>query len=137
MQSFSFRTYGPLKVEEARCSWGRDCPPLTPWYVRFSNPIDEELFDETTFRVDPELPGFKIDVSDRYMYIRGRSKGRTTYTVTVPAALTDKFGQTLGEDEDLKFRVGSAYPRLWGPQGLVVLDPAARDWKPVTAFTVR
>ncbi len=125
-QSFSFRTYGPLKIEEARCSWGKECPPLTPWFVRFSNPIDDELFDDSTFRVAPKLPGFKAELHERYLYTRGQSKGRTTYTVTVPASLTDKFGQTLGKDEELTFRVGSARPRIWGPQGLVVLDPAAK-----------
>ena len=125
-QSFSFRTYGPLKVVEARCSWGRDCPPMTPWYVRFSNPLDEDDYDDSRFAISPKLPGFKSDLHGTYIYIRGRSKGRTTYSVTLPSSLKDKFGQTLGSEETLTFQVGSAEPRLWGPQGLVVSDPSAR-----------
>lgn len=126
VQSFSFRTYGPLEVEEARCSWGSNCPPMTPWYVRFSNPIDAEKFDADAITIEPELPGKRIDVNGRFLNIRGRSKGRTTYTVTLPATLTDEFGQTLGEPEELSFRVGNAEPNFWGPGGLVVLDPAAK-----------
>lgn len=125
VQSFSFRTYGPLKVEEARCSYGNQCPPLTPWFIRFSNPLDLDKLDTTAIRVSPELPGLRIDPSGSFMSIRGRSKGRTTYTVTLPASLPDEFGQTLGKEETLTFRVGSADPRFWGPSGLVVLDPAS------------
>ena len=134
-QSFSFRTYGPFEVEKARCSWGSNCPPMTPWNIRFSNPVDVEKFDEKSIKVSPELPGLRIDVSGRYMTIRGRTKGRTTYTVTLPAGLTDEFEQTLGEDEELTFSVGSADPNFWGPSGLIVLDPAAKK-KSLDVFSI-
>ncbi len=125
-QSFSFRTYGPLKIEDYRCSWGRDCPPLTPWYIEMTNPLDDEVFDPTAIRIEPELAGMSARVQGDYIYIRGLSKGRTRYTVTLPPTLEDVFGQTLGKAESVTFHVGSADPRLWGPTGLVVLDPVAK-----------
>ncbi len=123
-QTFSYRTYAPLKVVEARCSWSGKCPPGTPWFIRFNNPLDAELFDEASLSVAPELPGYRADLQGNYIYVRGRSRGRTTYEVTLPASLTDQFGQELGKDETLSFRVGSAEPTLYGPSGFVVLDPA-------------
>lgn len=134
-QSYSFRTYAPLKIEESRCSWSQRCPPLNPWSIRFNNPIDTEKFDEKSVRIKPELLGMRIDVRGRYMTIRGRTKGRTTYTVTMPASVPDQFDQTLGEAEDLTFNVGNADPNFRGPYGLVVLDPVAKK-KSLDVFSI-
>src|SRR5690606_837527 len=125
-QSFSFRTYGPMKIVEWRCSWGNNCPPSAPWSIRFSNPIDVEAFDPETIEVSPELPGMKVVASGQWMTIVGRSKGRTTYTVTMPASIPDTFDQTLGKKQDLTFRIGDAHPQIFGPTGLTLVDPAAR-----------
>ena len=69
------------------------------------------------------------------MTIRGHSKGRTTYTVKMPASVPDEFGQTLGEDEELTFNVGNADPNFHGPYGLVVLDPVAKK-KSLDVFSI-
>ena len=125
VQSFAFTTYGPLQVMESKCGWGEDCPPMTPWYVRFSNPLDAQAFDESMVQIKPELPGSKMSVSGNTLTIQGRSEGRTTYRVTLGGGITDQFGQTLGKDETVTFRVGSAQPMMSvPPQSLVVLDPA-------------
>ena len=47
-QSFQFQTYPQLRIEEYGCSWyGDNCPPLSPLSIRFNNPLNEELFDES------------------------------------------------------------------------------------------
>jgi uncharacterized protein YfaS (alpha-2-macroglobulin family) len=125
-QTYSFRTFPPLRIEKARCGWGGNCPPGRPFSVRFNNPLDAEDYQSDRLRITPDLPRYRSHVSGRYMTIRGNTKGRTTYKVIIPAALRDKFGQTLGKDEELTFDVGSANPRMWGPSGLVVLDPGAK-----------
>ena len=117
-QAWSFRTYGPLKVVAHRCGWNDECPPFTPWHVEFTNPIDAKALKPELVRVSPELPGLKVDVYGETLNIRGRSKGRTTYRVTLAAGLRDKFGQTLGAPETLTFTVGSAPPMLTGRGGL-------------------
>ncbi len=125
-QGFSFITYGPLRVVEARCGWGEDCRPTAPWWVRFSNPLDEEAFDPSQVRISPEVPGAEIWASGNTIGIRGRTQGRTTYQVTLSAQIKDRFGQTLTKDEVVTIKVGAAEPALLVPgDHLIVLDPYA------------
>jgi uncharacterized protein YfaS (alpha-2-macroglobulin family) len=125
-QSFTFFTYAALRIDDHQCSWGDECPPLTPFYITFNNPLDAAAFDQTMLTIDPELPGARVSVVGTSLTIEGATRGRTTYEVTVSAAVKDIFGQTLGRDEDLRFRVGSAPGALSGPsQSLVTLDPSS------------
>jgi len=134
-QSYNFTTYAPLRVVRHRCGWSKNCPPGQRWYVRFNNPLDAKGFDPASINIDPQLPRYRSFVSHSNLYIRGSSKARTTYTATLPAQLTDKFGQTLGADKELTFQVGSARPFMRGKRGLTVADPVAS--KPTySAFTV-
>jgi uncharacterized protein YfaS (alpha-2-macroglobulin family) len=130
-QSWTFRTYGPLRVVEHRCGWNGECPPGAPWQVQLSNPLDEKAFDRKALRIDPPLAP-NVTASGPWLTLQGMAKGRTTYRVTLPASLRDAFGQTLGRDETLSFAVGPA-PRRLSAQGgpLVVLDPAAGGRFPV------
>ena len=125
-QSWSFRTYGPMRVKGHRCGWNDQCPPFTPWNVELTNPVDAKAFRKEMVRVEPALPGMKVDVYGQSLSIRGLSKGRTTYRVTLSASIPDGFGQTLEQDQSLTFVVGSA-PQSLSSQGgeLVVLDPFA------------
>jgi len=136
VQSFSFQTYGPLQVTNHRCGWGDHCLPMAPWFIEFSNSLDAEAFDITRdLHVTPELPGLKAMVSENRLNVQGRSNGRTTYTVTLRSSLRDEFGQTLGKDVPLQFKVGPAEPALHSVGGpLVVVEPQGRPTYPV--FTV-
>ncbi len=109
---------------------------MTPWYVEFSNPLDEAAFEPSQVRIEPELPGAQIQVYGNTLNIQGRSSGRTTYTVRLAGDLGDIYGQTLGNDQSLTFKVGTARPNLWAPGDvLVTLDPSAA--KPTfSVFTV-
>ena len=135
-QGFTFRTYGPLRITRSYCAWGGDCPPMTPWQVEFGNPLDEAAFAPTQVRIEPELPGAQIQVYGNALNIQGRSAGRTTYTVRLAGDIGDIYGQTLGSDQSLTFKVGAAQPNLWAAGDvLVTLDPSAK--KPVfSVFTI-
>ncbi|NDD28485.1 MAG: hypothetical protein EB084_09510, partial [Proteobacteria bacterium] len=126
-QRSDWRTYGPMAVEEAGCGYGGECPPLSPWHVRFTNPIDESTFNASMVTVTPALPGVKIEANGRYLGISGTSKGRTTYTVTLDPRMRDTFGQNLTPpDKPIAIHVGSARPALAGPSGSFILaDPFA------------
>ncbi len=119
-QSFDFSTYARFKVEESRCGWNEDCRPLYPFYVRFNNPIDEDKFDPATVKVEPAIPGQVIEAQGDVLWIRGQTKGRTRYRVTLPAALPDTFGQTLGPVDPITFDVGEANPQLMAMGGQMV-----------------
>jgi hypothetical protein len=133
-QNFYFQTYAPLRIEEHRCGWSLDsCLPLTPFSIDFNNPIDPDTFDASMLGISPELPGATVEIIGRTIRIRGSSQGQTDYEVTVDKELQDIFGQTLGKEESLTFKVGSARPLLTGPEeSLITLDPSSD--KPI--FTV-
>ncbi|MGH9936181.1 MAG: Ig-like domain-containing protein, partial [Blastocatellia bacterium] len=79
-QSFSFSTYGPLLVKNHRCGYNEGCAPGMPWMIEFNNQLDMKAFDKAQIRVEPELPGMKVNVYGNWMNIEGMSKGRTVYT---------------------------------------------------------
>ncbi|HLO27778.1 MAG TPA: Ig-like domain-containing protein, partial [Anaerolineales bacterium] len=126
-QSYSFSTYTPLQIEEYRCSWyDNRCPPLTPFTIRFNNPLDTSAYEEDMLRVDPEIPGLSTNVYGNSIEINGETKGQTTYTVTVSGKLQDIFGQQLGKNTRLTFKVDKAEPILIGPEhNFLTLDPTA------------
>ena len=124
-ESFSFRTYGPLRVVSHECGWQKRCAPSDQWRVTFSNPLDREAFDRTQIKIEPEVPGAGVSVYGNTVYIGGAKRGRTAYKVTFEAGLRDEFGQTLGRPVTLTFNVGPAQPGLASAGGnFVVLDPA-------------
>ena len=128
-QSFSFSTYAPLRIEEHRCSWYDDrCPPLTPFSIRFNNSLDMNVYSEAMLRVEPEIPGVSANVYGNSIEISGETKGQTTYTVTVSGKIQDVFGQQLGKDARLTFKVGKAESVLVNPgQSFLTLDPTASE----------
>jgi len=128
-QSFNFSTYAPLRIEEHRCSWYDDrCPPLTPFSIRFNNPIDTSIYSDDMLRVEPEIPGVSANVYGNSIEISGETKGQTTYTVTISGKIQDTFGQQLGKDTRLTFKVGKAESVLVNTgQNFLTLDPTASD----------
>ena len=127
--SFNFQTYPPLTIKEHGCAWGsRDCPPNSPLFIRFSNPLDPNTYQAEMLRIEPEIPGVVVDIFAETLQIRGATRGRTTYTITVSQEIQDSFGQKLGRDASLTFRIGRSEPNLVGPgQALVTVDPSSKQ----------
>ncbi|MBI3151964.1 MAG: hypothetical protein HYZ21_07525 [Chloroflexi bacterium] len=136
-QTYAFSTYAPLRIDEYDCYWyDGDCPPLTPFFIRFNNPLDLDAFSESLLKVSPQIPGVSANVYGNTVEISGETRGRTTYTVTVSGKIQDAFGQQLGADAELEFNVGKAESILVNTgQSLLTLDPSAK--KPVfSAFAM-
>jgi uncharacterized protein YfaS (alpha-2-macroglobulin family) len=129
IQSFSFRTYSPLKVVDHGCSWGdTECRPLTPFFIRFNNLLDSKTFTESMVKVQPEIPGVTVNITNDTITIQGETKGRTTYTVTLDGTIQDIYGQKLGRKQDVSFKVGAAEKMLVGTnQNFITLDPASGE----------
>ncbi len=127
-ESYSFHTYAPLRIEEHGCYWSdQKCVPLSPMYIQFNNPIDSDTFNDSLIRVKPEIPGLTINAAGTTIELHGMTKGQTTYTVSVSGDVQDQFGQRLGQDDNLSFKVGPADPNLFGPgQPFVTLDPSLK-----------
>lgn len=124
---FTFSTFGPLRLVKSMCGWeGSDCPPGMPFRFEFSNPLDAKKFKKEWVRVEPAIPGMTIAAHGNEIHIQGRTKARTTYTVTVDAALRDEYRQTLGKVVADKFKVGPAPDSLSAEvHTTTVLDPAS------------
>ncbi len=121
-QSLGFSTYAPLQITYQSPD---NQPPGTPLYVNFNNPLDPKKFKAAEVLVTPELPGMRAVVRGGGLWIHGRTKGRTAYTITVPASLTDSWGQTLGKATPVTIQIGSARPMFVPPtKNFVVLDPS-------------
>ena len=131
-QAWSFRTYGPFRVRSHECGWGGRCTPLQPWRIATTNPVDARTLRADRVRVEPELPGLKVESWGGEIALRGASKGRTSYRVTLSSEIRDAFGQPLDPGAPLSFTVGPAEALLSGPRlDLVVLDPAGPRALPV------
>jgi len=127
-QTFSFRTYPPLRITEAECGWGggRGCRPNTPIRFELNNPLDNEKFDPSQIKVSPPIANIKVYQQGSAFSIAGAKAPRTSYTVTVSGKIADEFGQKLGDDEKRTFMVGDPEPAFFGPSDMVVLDPMAK-----------
>ena len=127
VESYSFSTYDPLRIEEYHCGWSDDdCQPLMPFIIRFNNPLDTSITSEDMLRVDPEIPGVSANIYGDTIMITGMTSGQTTYAVTVSGKVQDIFGQQLGDDVRLTFKVGKAEAALVNPrQNFLTLDPTA------------
>lgn len=124
-QSFGFFTYDPLAIVRSRCGWRDACAPDMDWSIEFNNPLDEAAFDPSAIGIEPAVPGATIRLWNDTINIGGMKQGRTRYTVTIPAATKDRFGQTLEKAERVTFEVGPAEETLFGlGKELVTLDPS-------------
>lgn len=130
------RTFGTLDVSRTDCGSGNECEPGAPFVIEFSNALDAERFSADLIDVQPAIEQLTINVYGNVVELSGATDGRTTYQVTLDGSLTDVFGQTLGDDTTVDFRVGSARPALLGlPREWITTDPTA-DRPQVSVTTV-
>src|SRR5205085_10543406 len=94
-QSFSFKTYGAMRVKETACGSDKRCSPFDELSLTFSNTPDAKSFSPSQVKVSPEIPGAKIGLVNNSVQIEGDKRSNTTYTVTLDRAVKDVFGQTL------------------------------------------
>ena len=134
--TFSAQTYAPLTIRSISCNYGGECSPQSDIVVEFDNVLDAVAFDPASVTIDPPLAGASVGVSGNILTIHGSTEGRTKYRVTLPAELTDVFGQHLGSNEERTIDIGPARPMLRQfDQPLTTLDPSAAH-PSVTVVTV-
>lgn len=140
-QALSFSTFGPMTITHSEClSYRYDgkphCAPLAPFSINFSNPVDLKSFDKGMISVSPEIPNMRVDVQNHTLVIRGKTKGRTKYTVNVAGTIGDTHGQTMGTPASVSFAVDSADPAMFGAEReMIVLDPLQKK-KEYDVFTI-
>jgi hypothetical protein len=55
-QSFSFKTYGAMRVKETACGDEKRCSPFDDLSLKFTNAPDAKSFRPSQVRVSPEIP---------------------------------------------------------------------------------
>jgi alpha-2-macroglobulin len=119
------RTYGEFDIARTDCGGGR-CAPGFPLTIEMTNEIDVAAFSPDQVTISPAVPGLRVDVFGTTMQLTGATRGRTDYTVTLAAELTDTFGQQLGVPRSVGFEVGPAQPAIDGlPLDWITTDPFA------------
>ncbi|MCC6644409.1 MAG: hypothetical protein IT374_02415 [Polyangiaceae bacterium] len=134
-QSFGFSTFGPMTAVRLSCAWGGECPPLHPLSLQFSNDVAAARFDKASVRVEPEIPGLKLQASGPIVRLTGRTRGRTKYKITALPGVPDTFGQLSAEERVFELETGRAEPTLLAEsRPMMVLDPAVKG--ALSVFTV-
>ncbi|HEU0298825.1 MAG TPA: Ig-like domain-containing protein, partial [Longimicrobium sp.] len=132
IQQWGFWTYRPLRLLGRGCGWSGRCRPGMPFVYRFNNPLVPPADAASLVRVQPAIPGMRVEVSGNGLRIFGQTEANTTYTVRLDGAMRDVFGQLWRRPRTDRFAVGEPYPGLWGTgETMVVLDPAAPPRVPV------
>jgi hypothetical protein len=124
-QGWSFSTYAPLKIVRAECGYRGDCRPGMQFVIQLNNPLDPDKFDASQIAVTPAIPNMKIEQSYSNIVVGGMTKAHTKYHVVVAPEIRDQFAQTLGKRAEFDYSVGAPDPTFFGPDGMVVVDPAA------------
>jgi uncharacterized protein YfaS (alpha-2-macroglobulin family) len=126
--SYSFQTHGPLSVTSSQCGWGGECRPTSVISISFSNRLDPSSISEEMIKADPPIEGMKITPSYLGLSISGIKKPRRNLRINISGNLRDEFGQTLGKDVFLDFKIGGLESEIF-PSGdnLITLDPFLKN----------
>jgi hypothetical protein len=125
-RTFNGRTYDPLRITSVDCE-SAGCTAGQQVGVYFNNPLDPASIAPTDVRVDPQLANGRVFVTPFSIVLTGFADPDREYTITIPGALTDVYGQRLGDDQQRTIRIGVADPQLLEASMMVTLDPLAPD----------
>ena len=128
---FSMRTYAPLRVTRVRC-WQSPCRPGDGVEITFNNELDAGAFDPATIGIEPAVSGRTVDQYGNVVTVQGAWLPNSTYRLTIPAGVTDVYGQTLGAPDGREIEIGPARPMIRPFEDVVVtVDPSAEPAVPV------
>ncbi len=120
----TFNVHGPLQLRFMECGWGHDCRPGSPIRILMTNPVDA-TDGEIDIDVDPPVEALALESTrGQDLWLRGDFQPRTTYTITLPADLTDVFGETIQGGRSAQIEVGSHHPFVAGPNQRLLVRPA-------------
>lgn len=110
LQSWRFRTYGPLRLVNASCGGGKYCP-VGPAIVKFSTPVrGAEVLRRVTLAPDVDFTVHDTLAELTSWRLEAELKPRGSYAVIVDPEMRDIFGQSLSGA-----RVAGAHTTGYGP----------------------
>ena len=128
---FSMRTYAPLSVTRVRC-WEPPCRPGNGVEITFNNELDAGGFDPEAIGIEPAVNARTVEQYGNVISVQGAWLPNSTYRLTVPAGVTDVYGQVLDAADNRQIEIGPARPMIRPFEDLVVtVDPSAEPAVPV------
>ncbi len=94
---------------------GQLLPPGGSVRLIFSTPIDADALRDN-LRVEPPVANLRVVTNDGEARIDAQLQAATLYTITIPAALSDRAGVALGRDYQVRFFTAPAAPSLSLPE---------------------
>jgi uncharacterized protein YfaS (alpha-2-macroglobulin family) len=138
--TWSFTTVGQPGVSSTTPSNGTTQAELRGVEIYFAHPMDEQSVEDaiviTPALEEDEYSYSYWDQSSVRLYLYFAQQNSTAYTVTVPAGVKDRYGQTTAQDFVLSFTTKAREPGLyivkpWGPATLSSYGEqqvAVRSW---------
>mgnify|MGYP001942661631 CR=1 FL=1 len=123
--SRSFQTYGPFKVQRARCGWGY-CEPSSNWQMEFNNPVTAKDIQKCVSVSPP------VKFKDPYGY-RGstsvtlrpaNARPDTLYTITLSGRCKDNMGNALVNPGPHTIQVRPYRPTVTMNRGINFMEKA-------------
>ena len=128
---FSMRTYAPLRVKDVRC-WQSPCRPGDGVEITFNNELDAGAFDPAAIGIEPAVGARTVGQYGNVVSVQGAWLPNSTYRLTIPAGVTDVYGQALDAPDSREIEIGPARPMIRSFEDLVVtVDPSAEPAVPV------
>ncbi|NEO33009.1 MAG: alpha-2-macroglobulin family protein [Symploca sp. SIO3C6] len=115
-------TYAPLAFEEinSQKNYGRFVEGSAE--LKFNNGLmAASALENITIKPSPKENLPAVRAYDEYNLVTLNPwalEPNTSYTITIADKLKDKFGQTLGKSETLKYKTGDLAAEIWVPSGL-------------------
>jgi alpha-2-macroglobulin len=126
-QTYTARTYGDLRVGSVSCAQdGEVCGPYQGLSITLSNPLDVAAskangVTSADIVVSPRLADQRVNLAAQ-IRIEGTASGRSTYSITLPAGLTDIYGQQLDTSVTKTVTFGDSDVRLDQLEPVTTLD---------------
>ncbi len=111
---YEFETYGAFAFQNANIPNGSLRPTSESLTLFFTAPpaLPKDVDPASLIRVSPELSDYFVSLDGSAMMVFGGFNPGETYTITLPAAMTDAWGQALGQDATFSFVEPDAFPSL-------------------------
>ena len=112
--------------------WQSPCRPGDGVEIRFNNELDAGAFDPAAVGIEPAVSGRTVGQFGNTVSVQGLWLPNSTYALTIPAGITDVYGQQLGGPDTREIEIGPARPMIRSFGDVVVtVDPSAEPAVPV------
>ena len=121
----------PAADHRVRC-WQSPCRPGDGVEITFNNELDAGAFEPAGIGIEPAVGARTVTQYGNVVSVQGAWRPNSTYRLSIPAGVTDVYGQSLGAPDTRELEIGPARPLIRPFEDVVVtVDPSAEPAVPV------